>query len=78
VDAHVGCLPNAPVENVFWPTGGAPAGRYLVVMENYAAHYGGATPYSVTITLEGVVVDEISATLPGEGDSDHVTEFEYP
>jgi hypothetical protein len=78
VDAHVACVPNAPVENVYWPTGGAPSGSYQVYVQNFAGCSGGASSYTVTIRVDGVVVAERSGVLAGEGASDLVAEFSYP
>jgi hypothetical protein len=78
VDAHAGCSTNVPVENVFWPTGGAPSGAYEVAVHNFAACGAGAVTYTVTVTLDGVVLDQWSGTLSGQGDSELVAEFNYP
>ena len=40
-----------PIENIYWPTGGAPQGQYKVILTYYARHDSRqiATPYSVTV-----------------------------
>lgn len=45
---------NTPVENVFWPVGGSPPGRFQVLVHHYANH-GGRDPtrYQVTIKVKG-------------------------
>lgn len=45
---------NTPVENVFWPTGGSPSGRYRVLVHHYANH-GSRDPtrYQITIKVKG-------------------------
>lgn len=49
-----GAQSNTPVENIFWPEGGAPAGRFRVLVHHYANH-GGRDPtgYQVTIKVRG-------------------------
>lgn len=45
---------NTPVENVFWPAGGSPTGRYRVLVHHYARH-GGRDPtrYQITVKVKG-------------------------
>ena len=45
---------NSPVENVFWPAGGSPKGRYRVLVHHYANH-GGRDPtrYQITVKVKG-------------------------
>ena len=38
VDMNVRGESSKPVENIYWPPGGAPAGRYRVFVQNYAYH----------------------------------------
>lgn len=76
VDANASCSGDPAVENVFWPTGGAPTGVYQVSV----AYYGpcgvtGSTNYEVTITVDGQVVDVRSGTLTAEGETQFVGEF---
>ena len=55
VDANGGgAMTNAPVENIFWPRGKAPKGKYRVSVVHYAAQ-GGADPtkYDVNVLAEG-------------------------
>ena len=49
-----GAESNTPVENVFWPEGGSPTGRYRVLVHHYAKH-GGPDPtrYQITIKVKG-------------------------
>ena len=57
-----------PVENVFWPPGGAPAGVYRATAV-YRSSCGNAGPitYILTIRLDGRITDEQSGTMePGE------------
>jgi hypothetical protein len=50
-----GAESNTPVENVFWPAGGSPTGRYRVLVHHYARH-GGLDPtrYQITIKVKGM------------------------
>ncbi len=59
VDANAGCDPietvSPPVENVFWPTGGAPTGTYAVQLNYFSECEGGVGPqdYTVEIKVDG-------------------------
>lgn len=56
------------VENVYWPTGGAPAGDYEAVVD----HYNGteAADYELTVRINEEVFDVITGTLqPGDTSS---------
>jgi uncharacterized protein YfaP (DUF2135 family) len=78
VDANAGCqdLMNTPVENVFWPTGGAPRGEYQVFVEYYEeCNSSGPTDYQVTIRLDGQVIDIINGTLYEEQEQQFVGSF---
>lgn len=57
----------APVENVFWPPGGAPAGRYQVTVF-YRTGCGDPGPqaFELVVRLDGEIVQDIRQTLePG-------------
>lgn len=45
---------STPVENIFWPAGGSPKGRYRVLVHHYANH-GGRDPtrYQITVKVKG-------------------------
>lgn len=52
VDMNAGGLKsNQPLENIYWPTGGAPSGNYTVYLKYYARKdsYEDATPYEVFV-----------------------------
>jgi hypothetical protein len=68
VDAHAGCTEEAPVENVFWPTGGAPSGSYIARVHYYGACSAGPSGYELTVRVDGRVVEQRTGTLgaPGE------------
>jgi hypothetical protein len=43
-----------PVENVFWPAGGAPAGEYLVLVDHYRNHrQKDPTEFDVRVEVDG-------------------------
>ncbi len=72
VDANGTCEGDAPVENIFWPTGGAPTGTYSVSVDYYGA-CDSTTPtnYEVTILVNGQEVNSVSGTL-SDGDGSHL------
>lgn len=76
VDANGTCAGDPPVENVFWPTGGAPSGNYQVSV-NYYGGCGQAEPvnYEVTVLVDGQTVDVRSGTLTSEGETQLIGEF---
>jgi hypothetical protein len=79
VDANGACEGAArPVENVYWPTGNAPAGSYNVVVVYYqtCANTEPAN-YEVTVTIDGEVFDVINAQIDTEGEEHPVINFEY-
>ncbi|HEY9805598.1 MAG TPA: hypothetical protein V6D04_03470, partial [Candidatus Obscuribacterales bacterium] len=56
VDANADCIkPVAkPVENIFWPTGGAPAGKYTVEARLYRRCAAtGPVPFNLTVLVRG-------------------------
>ena len=54
----------SPVEHIYWPEGGAPQGKYEVVLLYYAQHNPNirATQYSVRVKHDGVI-DNYSGTM---------------
>lgn len=63
VDANAACAgttPN-PVENIFWPTGGAPQGQYRIDV-NLFSRCGGSGPVSFSLT---VLIQGTTQTLTG-------------
>ncbi len=77
-DANYPCgtVSEAPVENVFWPTGGAPQGSYRVVVV-YRTSCGdlGAQPFDLVVRLQGrVALQEAMEIDPG---SSNTFEFEF-
>ncbi|HSQ36974.1 MAG TPA: hypothetical protein VLS92_03670 [Acidimicrobiia bacterium] len=70
VDANYPCstATASPVENVFWPPGGAPRGSYRVTV-TYRTGCGTepAQSYELTVLFGGEVVRQVNATIePGE------------
>src|SRR5262249_31152886 len=55
---HRGCggLTDGPVENIFWPTGSAPAGAYTVrvTLYNYCGDAPAQSPFTVRTLVDGV------------------------
>jgi len=77
VDGNAGCDGSPPVENVFWPFGGAPSGNYDVYVVYYQeCSFSGSTDYEVTILTDGQVIDVFAGTLFGEGEEAYVTSFD--
>jgi hypothetical protein len=52
VDMNVGGDTTKPVENIRWPKGGAPAGRYQVIVQNFRFHEAKAEPTRFKVELE--------------------------
>jgi hypothetical protein len=79
VDANAGCaapLTSQPVENIFWPTGGAPRGKYTIEVQYYEqCETIAPIDYQVTLLVDGEV-GEFSGTILSQGDKQRVTSFE--
>ncbi len=78
VDANAGCSPmmDNPVENIFWPYGGAPGGSYnvyVVYFRDCGAY--GPVSYEITIRQNDQVYDVISGTVYDVGEYQFVTSF---
>lgn len=70
VDANGTCSNDPPVENIFWPTGGAPGGDYEVSVVYYGScDSTGAVNYEVVVLVDGRVVDTRTGTLTSEGET---------
>jgi hypothetical protein len=69
LDSNPNCsLDNIDNENVTWPTGKAPSGRYTVVADYFSACGLAATHYVVTITVAGQAPQIFQGTFTGQGD----------
>jgi hypothetical protein len=77
-DDTAGCSTTGThVENVFWPTGGAPPGRYRVFVKNYTS-CGSPSRYSLRATVRGKVAITSSGTVgSNEGDQTPISEFSF-
>jgi hypothetical protein len=76
VDANGGCDNDTPVENVFWPTGGAPFGRYQVFVVFYQdCGYTGANAYALTILVDGQTLGPYEGLLSTVGQQSDVISF---
>lgn len=68
-DANYPCADatNSPVENVFWPVGGAPTGEYVVEVRYYSECYGeGWTRFTVDVLVDGAREIFEGDLAPGE------------
>ncbi len=83
VDRNVRGETTTPVENVRWAKGTAPAGRYRVVVQNYAFHERKKTPtpFRVEVEVGGELLYEERVISPkgetGERSDVRVLEFEF-
>ncbi len=76
VDANASCNNEAPVENIYWPTGGAPFGTYQVYVVYYqSCGYTGLNAYTVTILVDGQSMGPYQAVLPNVGEEQVITSF---
>jgi hypothetical protein len=71
VDSNVGCADDGSVENIFWPTGEAPAGSYTVTVTGYSlTQYDGTScgsgDYTLTIKVAGDERTESGTVAEGE------------
>src|SRR5205807_3670923 len=75
-DDTAGCSSSGThVENVFWPAGAAPPGRYRVFVKNYGA-CGTPSQYSLRATVGGRVVITTTGSIPAsEGAESPQSEF---
>lgn len=66
-DDTAGCdlAPTTHVENIFWPTGGAPAGNYSAFVQNFSPCTA-PEPYELRIVVNGRVVSDTSSTMPAQ------------
>ena len=70
VDMNVRGETNKPVENIFWPAGRAPEGRYRVYVQNYAFHERNRAPYAFQVEVKnGNNYSSFEGTVSGSGRS---------
>ncbi len=76
VDANASCNNEAPVENVYWPTGGAPFGTYQVYVVYYqSCGYTGSNAYIVTVLVDGQTMGPYQGVLSNAGEQNFITSF---
>lgn len=76
VDANASCSDDPPVENIFWPTGGAPFGTYQVYVVYYQnCGYTGLNAYTVTILVDGQSLGPYQGVLSNVGEEQFITSF---
>jgi hypothetical protein len=80
VDANAGCGTQsyAPVENIYWPSGGAPYGTYVVSVVDYSDC--GETSYSsyeVVVRLDGRVYGTYRGEIFGSREEQFVVQFDW-
>ena len=76
VDANAGCnsMMTNPVENVFWPYGGAPGGQYQVYVVYYMnCSYSGPVSYQVTVKQANHPAQVFNGTVSDLNQSQPVT-----
>jgi hypothetical protein len=79
VDMNVRGESTKPVENIYWPPGGAPAGRYKVFVQNYAYHDEtdrGEYDWRVEV-VAGKKASHYEGTINGKGKASNVTVCEF-
>ena len=80
VDSNAGCAgtTTSPVENIFWPTGGAPTGDYVAKVNFYSRCQSSVPEVSFAVTiLAGGNVQEFTGQVSSENET--ITfPFSYP
>jgi hypothetical protein len=61
------------VENVFWPTGGAPRGSYDVWVRALSGTSSSSAPFTLTVSINGTPYRTIQGDLATGEDSEHIT-----
>ena len=77
VDSNAGCnqVTSTPVENIYWPAGGAPNGSYAVSVVYYAnCGSASAVSYEVTISVDGYSTS-YSGSVSRVGQENAITSF---
>jgi hypothetical protein len=58
---------SSPVENIFWPTGGAPKGGYVVQVDYFSECYEeGTTSFTLEVRVDGDVRYQDGSVSPGQ------------
>lgn len=81
VDRNVNGETTTPVENIRWPRGRAPAGRYRVAVRNFGFHerYHDPTPFRVELSVGGEThyFDGVASPHRETGRESEVTAFDF-
>ncbi len=80
VDANAGCSTQSysPVENIFWPSGGAPYGTYNVYVVDYNdCGENGYTSYEVVVKLDGRVYGTYRGEIHGMRNQQFIVSFDW-
>jgi hypothetical protein len=78
VDMNVRGESTKPVENIYWPPGGAPAGRYKVFVQNYAYHEPERGEYDWRVeVVAGKKASHYEGTVKGAGKGSNTTVCEF-
>ena len=73
VDSNVGCEQEASVENIFWPSGDAPSGRYTIEVTGFQVDDCGSGSYSLAGQVRGEqVLMEGGSVGEDETDTFHI------
>lgn len=66
---------NTPIENIYWPSGGAPNGTYNVYIQYFRQHRNtDGNPYKITVKY-GENTEEYSGTINNEKETIHICTF---
>lgn len=80
VDANADCGTQSynPVENIYWPTGGAPSGTYSVSVVDYSdCDETGTSSYEVVVKLDGRVYGTYVGEILGERGERFIVSFDW-
>jgi hypothetical protein len=78
VDMNVRGESTKPVENIYWPPGGAPAGRYKVIVQNYAYHEEAKGEYEFRVeVVAGKKASHYEGKISGTGKESNTTVCEF-
>jgi hypothetical protein len=85
LDSGANCLPSpAHSENIFWPSGGAPAGEYRIHVQNFQSCTAGKIAFTVTVAHGGTVqtfnnefADGTAGEAPGAANVIPITAFRH-
>ncbi len=80
VDMNVRGETNKPVENIFWPEGQAPSGRYRVFVQNFSYNEENHDRFPFTVEIKNgneITSYELAIEGTGEDSRVEVAEFDY-